>query len=133
MFSGGDVYRLVVVVVTATDMSPEHTKWVWDSGITWDSSFRSHHGSISQDGGNISLCCRWGQKELIANSQQTTDNTRICSALQVTMSRGRGLSTDKRARQGHSWHVICMVPALLLQFLLNRKCECLRVQVHMHV
>lgn len=89
MDSGGDVYRLVVVVVTATDMSPEYTKWAWDSGITWDSSFRSHHGSIYQDGGNISLCFRWGQKELIANSQQTTDNTRICSALQVTMSRDK--------------------------------------------
>lgn len=61
--SGGGVYRvLVVVVVTATDMSPEHINWVWASGITWTSSFRSHHSSSkivatlpsSSDGG---ICC----------------------------------------------------------------------------
>lgn len=97
--SQGNVY-MMMTAVTATAIS---------RNTQMESEIHTGHliytfPQLFQEDGSITVLSR-GQKWLLEAQQTTDDNTRLCTALQRTMPRGRGLSIDGRASQGH---VCCM-------------------------
>lgn len=120
----GDTWSLQTVKVTST-----WWRWWWQqlpSARNTQIGHETHMGHLTyifpqlyQEDGSITLISR-GQKWLLEAQQTADDKTQLCTALQRTMPRRRGLSIDGRASQGH---MCCMRWPLWFchSFLLIRK------------